>query len=563
MDILREKIINKIPRRTSFLNKDIKIEPSEEEKYTVKEIAQNKKIYLEYPIEDPSDTMEFEIFLNGKSYIKKEFYPHIKVKYVRINLKFDQTYKLCYMKGFLSPDEENVITLDELCYKELKVYFVKLKNDLEQNNIKTSYTKEIHNYNLILETKSYPHKIFRNHEKYDIWIFIGKEKSGKTTFINCLCNYMNKIKYEDNFRYSIEAKKQNGYQIYDIQDDSLSQKIRAIEFPGFSGCLEEDKIINGNIKSFIKAIKEIQLICFVISGNETRLTDDLKNIFSNVWDIFSIDIKNNFLFIITNCDAKQPPVLDSINNSEFSKFLPKSNKNWFFKFNNSYLYEANQKEFWDVGIAHYDEFMNNITKIEKISLKLTKNYIDLYNQFRESSKNFIVTIKKVINYRYYYNILKNINSYDNNSNEEIPFDFYEVTNICAQCGRAFANGQCRACGSNKYREQKYSHKKACLQYLRRNKKIYFDCYNRYKIYLKENIIHSALLFKALKDFYQLKLVNNSHLKNDLREFLDKNEKDKKNINKEIQYQDELYKDYISKHEKESYQKFLDIKIIIE
>ena len=565
LDLLREKIIKLIPRRTSFINKDKKIEPSLEDKITVKEIAIDKKIYLEFPIEDRNDTMEFEIYLNGKSYIIKEFYLHIKLKYVRINLKFDKSYKLCYKGKYLTSAEENQISLDELCYKELKVYFVKSKDedDNNKNNLKISLNNHSLNPNFILETKNYPHRIFRSNEDYNTWIIMGKERSGKTTFINCLCNYLNEIKFEDNFRYSIEERKQDTHQIYDIQDSSLAQKIRAIEFPGFSGCLDEDKIINGNIKKFIKTLSGIQLICFVISGNETRLTDDLKNIFSNIWDIFSFDIKKNFVFILTNCDAKQPPALDTINSLDFSKVLSKVSNNYIFKFNNSYLYETNEKEFWDTGSAHYNEFMDSIKNIKKIDLNLSKKYIDLNNKFPENSKNFLGSIKKILNSRYYFNILKNINSYDKESNEEIPYDFYEITNICSQCRKKkYTNGVCQYCGSTRYIQQKFPYKKVTLNYLRNNNRIYSECYNRYKMYLKENIIYSASLYQPLKECYKLKLVHSNDLKNDICDFLNKNEKDKKNICKEIKYQDDLYKDYSSLQGNVNFKNFLDEKIII-
>ena len=73
-----------------------------------------------------------EIFLNRKFYIKKEFYLHIKLKFLRINLKFDKSYKFIFMKNILSIDGENKMTLDDLCYKDLKVYLTETKeNDLE------------------------------------------------------------------------------------------------------------------------------------------------------------------------------------------------------------------------------------------------------------------------------------------------------------------------------------------------------------------------------------------------------------------------------------------------
>ena len=213
-------------------------------------------------------------------------------------------------------DDENKMTLDELCYKNLKVFFIRTK---ENNGDIGEIQKESLNENktTIIEKKIFKN-IFKNKENFDNWIIFGKERSGKTTFINCLLNYINGIKYEDNFRYIMQGQKRTGYEIFDIQGNS--QKIRVIEFSGFSGDLEKDNQINKNIKKFIKELKEVKLIAFVISGNETRLTDDLKNIFSNIWDIFAIDIKSNFIFIATNCDARQPPVLDCIKNSHLSKY---------------------------------------------------------------------------------------------------------------------------------------------------------------------------------------------------------------------------------------------------
>ena len=108
------------------------------------------------------------------------------------------------------------------------------------------------------------------------------------------------------------------------------------------------------------------MICYVISGNEARLPDDLKIFFSNVWDIFSLDKKTNFLFILTNCDAKQPPALDTINDLDISNVISKVSNNFIFKFNNSYLYETNKKEFLDTGNSHYNKFMDSIKKIKKL-----------------------------------------------------------------------------------------------------------------------------------------------------------------------------------------------------
>ena len=109
LNAFKEKIIYLIPRRAVFLMKD-------------KEIGKKKIINFKFPIEDQSDTIKIEILLNGKHFIKKEIYLKIKLKYLKTNLKFDETYKIIYKGKALTENEEKQMTLDELCYKELKVF---------------------------------------------------------------------------------------------------------------------------------------------------------------------------------------------------------------------------------------------------------------------------------------------------------------------------------------------------------------------------------------------------------------------------------------------------------
>ena len=125
---LREKIYKFIPRRSVFSNNENKIDPSKEDFTIIKNIEVNKSIYIEIPVEDKKDTMEIEIYLNGKIYIKKHFYTTIKLKSLRSNLKFDHSYKIVFKNKTLTIEEENNMTLYELCYKELKVFFVKIKD---------------------------------------------------------------------------------------------------------------------------------------------------------------------------------------------------------------------------------------------------------------------------------------------------------------------------------------------------------------------------------------------------------------------------------------------------
>ena len=539
LNVLREKIINLIPRRTVFLMNNTKLDPSKEEKIYVKDIAKQNIIEFEFPVEDKNETMEIEIFLNGKPYIKKEYYLHIKLKFLRINLKLDKLHRFLFKGKILSTDQENQITLDELCYKEPKCLLIKVEENKSDNNELSIKNINLNN-NFNLEKKVIKNT-FRANEDYDVWIILGKEKSGKTTFIDCLFNYLSDVKIENKYRYSIESIKKPFYEIYDIQGIITSQKIRIFEFAGFSGELNEDKQINENIKKVIKTLKEVKLICFIISGNETRLTDDLKNIFSNIWNIFAVDIKSNFIFIITNCDAKQPPVIDCIKESNFSKFLPKPIENIIFKFNNSYLYEINQKDFWNIGVSNYVRFIDTVNTKENISMNLTKYLISF--DFKKNSKIFLESIYKSINYNYFFSILKNINS-NEQINIDIPFDFIDTEKICAGCKKKFTNNFCY-CGSTRYREQQIQKNKISLKNLKKNNKLFVECFNRYKYNLKDQIIYSAGLYKDLKNYYNSKLYKNNTLENELGEMIDKNDSNKNFLIKEILRQESLYKEYLN------------------
>ena len=555
---LREKIMNMIPRRALFLNKDKIIEPDQEDNIKVKQIYKINYINLKYPIEDRTDTIDFEILLNGKSYIKKEFYLHIKLKSVRINLKFDKTYKFIF-KGHLLPfEEESRMTLDELCYKELKVFFFKVK-DNDNEDIITSIKNPQKANNIVI--KKYPNISIKNNENFDTWILIGKEKSGKTTFINCLCNYLNEVKFEDNFRYSIEVKRKiDGYEIFEFQGSLIQQKIRIIEFPGFSGDFEEDKQIKENIKKFIRTVKEVKLICFVISGNETRLTEDLKSIFSNVCNIFAIDIINNFIFIITNSDAKKPPVIDSIKESYFPKCLPKEMDSWIFKFNNSYLYELNGKDFWKVGISNFDILMNDYKKKENLSLNLTKNNIDF--DFHRIANDFIESLFKLTNYKKFYSILKNINAYDKITNIDIPYKYCEIQKICLSCNNPFINNRCQNHQNQaKYKEKRIELNKITFQNLKNNQVLYTNCFKQYYHDLKEQLILCAFQYIELKDFYNSKLIQNSFLIDDLSEIINNNyQKSKTTLIQEINEQEKLDQEYISRKLNCDYKQFLISKL---
>lgn len=129
-------------------------------------------------------------------------------------------------------------------------------------------------------------------------------------------------------------------------------------------------------------MNKVKLICFILSGSQTRLTEEVKIIFSTVLNLFGNDIKNNFIFLLTNCDVKIPPVLDCIKISYFSKILKELADPWFFKFNNSYLFETIQNEFWNLGISFYKSLINNAKERKNINLEVSKKLINLKHSYK-------------------------------------------------------------------------------------------------------------------------------------------------------------------------------------
>ena len=91
--------------------------------------------------------------------------------------------------------------------------------------------------------------------------------------------------------------------------------------------------------------------------------------------------------------------------------------------------------------------------------------------------------------------------------------------------------------------QEMLQKKKTLKDLKYNNNLKTECLNICKGEIKKQKIDSALIYKSLKDFYKLKLIQNCSLKDELEDSLnnnDNNENDKSKLNQEIKSQEKLY-----------------------
>lgn len=72
-----------------------------------------------------------------------------------------------------------------------------------------------------------------------------------------------------------------------------------------------------------------------------RLTASQKYIFTEVLKLFGKDVAENFICMITFCDANIPPILEGLTvpESPFSEVKARITNPWYFKFNNSAIHQ--------------------------------------------------------------------------------------------------------------------------------------------------------------------------------------------------------------------------------
>lgn len=91
--------------------------------------------------------------------------------------------------------------------------------------------------------------------------------------------------------------------------------------------------------------------------------------------LFGKDITDNFIPMLTFCDAKEPQILKSLIAPD-SIFIPilkaiKVYDPWYLKFNNSAIFTSSispfNKLFWDLGMSSFKVFMEKLNSLPQKS----------------------------------------------------------------------------------------------------------------------------------------------------------------------------------------------------
>ena len=214
----------------------------------------------------------------------------------------------------------------------------------------------------------------RNGSTYNM-LLIGETGSGKTSFLNLLCN-MNEVvrlgyecvmsgkrlpSFNDVTAENIEAlklqSKTNRSTHYKIQLDS-GFELGVIDTPGFGDTrgLDQDKMNVKNIVEKVNAVTYIHCICLVLNGRQARLTSQLKYVVSEISAILPKSCVYNLILVLTNTSIiSQSPLARS--RSELEQYLgaeiPKQN---LFCIDNPFcILEGMIKD----GIDIDDEYLKN------------------------------------------------------------------------------------------------------------------------------------------------------------------------------------------------------------
>ena len=427
-----------LPENASFLKGDGDIDIKDESIFNISDIMKEDSIYIKR-----EESKQYTIYFNNQFLTKQNLEPSKDVASLR-NLLSLQINEKAYFINIntnekIQIEDEQFLLLSKISnnkneiFIEQEVEVAKKVNELIKGSelLKEIGKLKIYKYNCVpqkyVDNLIQENKI-KNQEEYNGEIFdmndeaeaktiivLGQTGSGKTTLLNSLVNFVLGVEFEDDFRYVIiDEKDVQGTEQVD-QTKSVTQNttiyyikkykdypsIILIDTPGFGDTSgpEKDKDIIRDIKlTFEKKLTKIDAICFVAQSSNVRLTANQNYIFSSVMSLFGKDIAENFIPMLTFCDANEPQILDSLKSKD-SIFKPilsaiQQYDPWYLKFNNSAIFTSSisqfNKMFWDLAMASFKVFIEKLKNLPSKSLESSRDVL----RARQSIEEDIIDFKK-------------------------------------------------------------------------------------------------------------------------------------------------------------------------
>ena len=252
--------------------------------------------------------------------------------------------------------------------------------------------------------------------KYKILLF-GEVGSGKTSFLNLLCNYnlvqtlgfqasleqfrsFNDIQLENSTSRKMESKTSDAKR-YVVELGDLH--IGVIDTPGFGDSRGMD-VDKEHIKRIIDALKReeyINCVCLVVNGRASRMSATLQYVISEVTSILPKTVINNVIVIFTNTTG---PLRLNFDIQELGNYFDRKIDH-FFCIENPYCLIEKAKERQSgltiemIADDLKDEFEKTAKQLERMLTAIkefeqvhTNDFIRLYKKKEEIERNILITV---------------------------------------------------------------------------------------------------------------------------------------------------------------------------
>ena len=232
-----------------------------------------------------------------------------------------------------------------------------------------------------------------HHVNHKVLMLVGTAKTGKTTMITAIANYIMGVNWEDKYRFKLNSE-ENGQRdqnkrrtkcitVYTFHKEEGSRHpytLTVIDTPGFENTedLENNKKIVRQIKELLylrghEGIDHLDGIGFITSAAMPRLSRTQRYVFESVLSVFGKDVADNIFLLVTFADEKRPPVLDAAE----AAGIPFSNH---FKLDNSAFCEnsepsENEENNWRNGRKKLEEFFNHFSSSHAQSLQQSREVL--------------------------------------------------------------------------------------------------------------------------------------------------------------------------------------------
>lgn len=155
----------------------------------------------------------------------------------------------------------------------------------------------------------------KSHHSFKM-LLIGETGSGKTSFLNLLCNcglvqalgfteglaqfrQFNDIKLENAESRKLESKTTDA-KLYNVEMGEL--KVGVIDTPGFGDTrgIEEDKKHTERIVNALKGEEHVNCVCLIINGRQSRMSATLRYVLTEITSILPREVLDNVIVVFTN-----------------------------------------------------------------------------------------------------------------------------------------------------------------------------------------------------------------------------------------------------------------------